>query len=755
MGLLISFALMLPALRVIGLTKELPYALALLSVFNLAFSVLTRLKRLPGAAGWLALLGALLLIGWRRGLPNALEMLVGGVAALRPLDPVLRLYGDQLLVLGALTLIFYARMLLMGEAAFSAPMLLTSAMMLWFSGARSSVQDFVPAVLALPMLFLYAGFSEDRPAGRIRAEAGKSLLRAVPVALVITLLALLLTPAARSTHPGLEKQADRLRQYINDHFFFTASRENFSLASMGYQPMGKSGLGGRPQISGAPVMEVETGRKVYLRGTMLDHYTGRQWLDTLSRERYGYTAQRFAAHRDRLMNLSLPDISLRLPREEADIRILADLPSTLFIPQRLRSLDLSEGMVPYLNASSEMFITRNLRPGDSYRLGYEPYVAGTRRTDELARRLSGREDEGLALLPDSYLQLPKHLEPGGSVEQLAREIVGLEQDPYRQAMLLRDYLKSHYQYTVDVETPPENLDFAQHFLFDTGEGYCTYFATALTVLSRSLGLYSRYVEGFVALPTQDGSPDIVTGQQAHAWTEVYIPALGWVTFDATGTTGEMPPPPPEGEAPPPGGPESTPPPEEEEGPSPTPAPQDAPTEAPLPSDRPQPTEAPEKQQGENLRPEAPNRPAWLLWLLLILLAALAVWRVRAAEPHRRAAKAADEGEKLLIYWQAYAGAMAARGQRIRGSETIMEYAGRVAPNDEGLLALAETLSAQLYGKQRGGREAVAAARLYYQAAWQALPPIRKAALYLRRGWAYGIRQLKDVDILSILRIKRA
>lgn len=756
----VDFALTLPSLRVMGIPKEWPYALLLLTIFQLLYSLLRRMNARARSVGWIAVLGVVFLLSWRGGLFNALEMIAGAFALPRPLDAIFRLYGDQLLLLWAFMLPVSGRALVMGEAAFSAPTLLAGVTMLWFAGDRQSLQDFIPLALALPMLFIYSAYREDRPGREANTRSGKGLARALPVAIVITLLAFLLTPAKRTTDPAMEKQADRLRQYINDHFFFTASRENFSLASMGYQPMGEAGLGGKPQISNAPVLEVETRRKIYLRGTMLDFYTGRSWVDTLSRERYGYTAQRFTAHRDRLMNLSLPEVSLRLPQEEADVRILADLPSTLFTPQRLRSLDLSEGMVPYLNASSEMFITRNLAPGDSYQLSYEPYVAGTRRTDELAKRLSGHEDEGLGLLPESYLQLPKHLTPGGSLEQLAREIVGIEQDPYQQAALLRDYLKSHYHYTLDVKTPPENLDFAQHFLFDTGEGYCTYFATAMAVLSRSIGLPSRYIEGFVALPAEDGGPVIITGQQAHAWAEVYIPALGWVTFDATSTTGEMPPPPSESETPPPDGPEPTPTPEEEEAPTPSPAPEDAPaetprpTETPQPTDQPQPTEAPEKQDGERLRPPVPKRPIWLLWLLLILLIALVILRTRAAEPHRRAAKAKTEGDRLLIYWQAYAGAMAAKGQPIQKSETLYEYAQRIAPKDQGLEALAEALSAHLYGKKAPDKETLTKARLYYQDAWRLLPAHQKAALYMKRGWAYSIEQLKGLNIRSLFKIKR-
>ena len=80
-------------------------------------------------------------------------------------------------------------------------------------------------------------------------------------------------------------------------------------------------------------------------------------------------------------------------------------------------------------------------------------------------------------------------------------------------------------------------DFAAHFLFEVMEGYCTYFATAMTVLARSNNLPARYVEGFLADPQGQGSITL-NGTNAHAWTEIYFPELGWVVFDATAQQGQ-------------------------------------------------------------------------------------------------------------------------------------------------------------------------------------------------------------------------
>ena len=740
MTLLCAWALVLPGLRILMLQQESFHALLLLAGMSLLSSGLPQLPvraRRVVYPALIALLAASLLTGSQ--LPGALKTLLDGFISGKPTLNVVALYSDVLLEAALFLTLIYARLLVHGEPIFSTPLLLSSGLMLWFAGARASVTDFIPLIFAMPMLFVF-GMQGEEPMRPARESGSLArLLRALPVVILIALTALALTPPYRQTEPRLEAQADKIRQYINDHFFFTDSRENFSLAAEGYQPMGEEGLGGKPLISNVPVLSVQTGSRVYLRGTILDLYSGRQWFDSMSNERYGYTSARFAGLRDTLLDMKLPREGLRMPAEEIDISVLNPFPSTIFVPQRLRRLDMGEGMVPYFNASSELFITRNLQVGDTYTLRHEPYMAGTKATDALALRMRGILDARYdSLLSGSYTQLPQHLKPDGQVAMLARDIVGDEQDPYTMAMAIRNYLKTHYAYTLEVETAPNDLDFTAHFLFESKQGYCTYFATAMTVLARSVGLPSRYVEGFVALPGTGGEPSVVTGQQAHAWTEIFIPALGWVGFDATSSTGDQPPP-PDTSTPPPEEPEpsSTPEPQEEPSPEPTqdpgePEPSDQPA-VPEPTPSPIPPEQ-DSTQPDTGTPKAPNR--WWIWLILLALIALIVWRVRATQPDRLAAGTALPDKQILIYWQALMALLAVAGKPILPSETLRDYAQRSAPDDHGFLSLADTISAVIYGRHRPDQSRITAARLQYRGAFLALPAYR-------RSWAVALRVWHD------------
>ena len=66
--------------------------------------------------------------------------------------------------------------------------------------------------------------------------------------------------------------------------------------------------------------------------------------------------------------------------------------------------------------------------------------------------------------------------------------------------------------------------FCRLFLFDSKQGYCTYYATAMTILVRSLGIPARYVEGYcLTSDTWEGKNRyMVTNEQAHAWTKFIL-----------------------------------------------------------------------------------------------------------------------------------------------------------------------------------------------------------------------------------------
>ncbi len=129
-----------------------------------------------------------------------------------------------------------------------------------------------------------------------------------------------------------------------------------------------------------------------------------------------------------------------------------------------------------------------------------------------------------------YLQLPS-VDP--RVGALAEQVAAGANNEFDKAAAIQRYLTSHYAYTLNL-TGPSSEDPIANFLFDRRSGNCEYFASAMALMLRSIGIPARYVTGFLPGEYNDvGGDYIVRESDAHAWVEVYFPAYDWITFDPT------------------------------------------------------------------------------------------------------------------------------------------------------------------------------------------------------------------------------
>jgi transglutaminase-like putative cysteine protease len=147
---------------------------------------------------------------------------------------------------------------------------------------------------------------------------------------------------------------------------------------------------------------------------------------------------------------------------------------------------------------------------------------------------------------DSYLQLPDTMP--SRVIDLAQELTQDIETPYEKAVAIRDYLRT-LEYAPDIEAPPDGTDGVDYFLFGLKKGYCTYFASAMTVLLRASGVASRIVMGYslAELIEQYAPEDIMENsggvpqdlqdafvvRNGHSWSEVFFPGYGWIPFEPT------------------------------------------------------------------------------------------------------------------------------------------------------------------------------------------------------------------------------
>ena len=697
MALLLAAGLAVPLCGAMDASLVSPRLAAVIAAVVLLFE-LASVHRAAAAAAALAL--AVCGAGWifaGNGARTVSDAVLAVGLRLRGIRTAVPLAAEGISVLtAALLTLLCCFATLRGAGCIPALILGTGVMMaVWLTDAMEMLPWLLPALAALLALVMTYRFDDTPP------------VRILPWTAALAAAAFLLSGIPPAENPVREK-ADEIRQAIMDRLFFTEARDVFSLYSVGLSPQGPEQLGGRPNPSDSPVMIVSTAKKAYLRGAVYNSYDGHGWRNTTGGRRYLWQSPRMAAVRAELFDETLPPASVQNSMSDPvriSVRMLSDSASTVFVPQRVRELSPGGEMVPYFSNSSEIFITRNLQAGDTYEVSAPLYSPDDPGIGTLADICATLGDPRWETIRNTYLELPSHLEQ--QVADLAMKVTSGAATPFEKAMALRNHLTRNYKYTLDVGEHPENIDFVTAFLFDTKKGYCTYFASAMTVLCRMAGLPARYVEGYLAEPDEGGQA-IVTGLQAHAWTEVYFEGFGWMAFDATpgrrsgGQQGGNAAPQQQAAAPTP-------------EPTPTPGPESVSggqnaTEPPEPDEDPgeapdtAPPETPEPGAGEE-GAAAPRGKAGFPWWILILLAVCAgtATRTVTTSPAYREKRAKTEAERFGIWEAEITKVLRAEQTERRPGETPMCFAGRVDSSgrfSESLSPAAECLSTVRYA----GRE---------------------------------------------------
>jgi len=129
-----------------------------------------------------------------------------------------------------------------------------------------------------------------------------------------------------------------------------------------------------------------------------------------------------------------------------------------------------------------------------------------------------------------YLQLPP-VDP--RLPPLARDITSSAPTALDRALAIEHHLQTQYAYSLRLPSAPPRDPIA-YFLFERKAGHCEYFASAMALMLRTLGIPARVVNGFRGgeFNSLTGSY-IVRARDAHSWVEAYFSPYGWITFDPT------------------------------------------------------------------------------------------------------------------------------------------------------------------------------------------------------------------------------
>ena len=679
-------------------------------------------------------------------------------------------YRDQVqAVSAALTLALNGQSVALAAYAraitFLLAMLMTAAGM---SLSRSGQAFFPLALLTIGVLlavsFLGAGVSALSmlplaAALLLSAHApGVTTRRLLPPAALVLALTFALLPFAGTTVPEFASLAARARRTIDDYLFFTEPRTTFSMSAAGWQPLGAERLGGTVSPTDEPVMQVTTTGRTLLRATVKNEYTGLAWADTTSGRRYLFISPRFASLRRDLFDQARPERGIleTLPQSETiSVTLRADAASTLFLTQRFLA-PKGEGVVAYYSPSTEVFATRSLAQGDRYTFLGRNLTASTEGVRAAVLAARDPQDPYYETVRARYLQLPPSVEE--RVYALAQQITAQADNDFDRAAALCAYLQSALRYSLVQSEPTVYQDFVSWFLFEEQRGYCTSFASALTVLARCIGLPARYVEGYAVEPDADGIAR-VTQQNGHAWTEIYFPGFGFLPFDPTpgegrapdssfGSTDESDKPDKPNES-------DTPDAQDESSPAPTPSPEPTPEPTATPSPTPEhndpavtptpeitPQPTPKPTYAPSPTPPIPkdddrdDLPPWVTAiLLLLLLFVLIAIRLILTSPAYAAQRLHDPGDRLLIWYRATEEALRQLGISPQAGEapaTFLLRAQELLGGKPSLIHMGKALCVARYSSRRVKPAVCEKAEKTYRAVLDKLTPVMRLKLYARR-----------------------
>lgn len=145
--------------------------------------------------------------------------------------------------------------------------------------------------------------------------------------------------------------------------------------------------------------------------------------------------------------------------------------------------------------------------------------------------LSSPESSWQGEVPASgALQLPT-TDP--RIVELSHRITDGVSGAMNKARAIERYLRASYRYSLK-ELPVGDRDPLAAFLFEARQGNCEYFASALAVMLRILGIPSHVVNGYLGGEWNPyGEYYLIRQSNAHSWVEAYFTDKGWVTLDPT------------------------------------------------------------------------------------------------------------------------------------------------------------------------------------------------------------------------------
>ena len=405
--------------------------------------------------------------------------------------------------------------------------------------------------LYLFMAFLLMGrqkYLRDREIWRerhvqISPESGVDFNNTIMVSAAVLIILAWMAPSsvltfnsyARKTWQSISKelfpQNDRL-----ENIFAAAKKENIPVSDVYRSEMA---LGTQASQSAEISMLVFPSSpskdlpRLYWRGHVYDSFEGGRWL-TSSVTSINYEAQDGDFLIEDAQNRLRLDFTFNVYTQGQAILYTASQPIFVshpaniihkIIPTTGEDRANIEGLDDLMDISALRSVPK-LEAGESYHssaLVANPSIA----------ELRAAGSEYPSWVTDRYLQLPEDFSV--RIRKLAEELTADQDNPYDKTAAITNHLRSEIEYEPTISFPDGTTDRLEYFLFDVKKGFCNYYASAETLMLRSIGIPARLAVGYAQGEMNvENTFYTVRERDSHAWPEVYFPGYGWIEFEPTG-----------------------------------------------------------------------------------------------------------------------------------------------------------------------------------------------------------------------------
>lgn len=354
-------------------------------------------------------------------------------------------------------------------------------------------------------------------------------LYAIPVTFIVLVIALIIPSIsiheiADTIRELTERRSDNSQTVVESLGLSSLTTKSASESSSTAGLPNRHILGAGPELTQDLVMVIQTHEirplisgytsqvpnRYYWRGTVYDRYIGTGWITSTTVD------QNYPA------NALLQDEANAPPHHTVrqSVREYQDLGNIVYRAGTLVTTD-------------QDFTVSWRRPGDDFAVTVptRTYIAVSMVPTITESELRAASTDYPPEIKQYYLQLPDNIP--ARVLDLANDLTLGQATAYDKARAIEKYLRT-IPYNIKIAAPPANRDIVDYFLFDLKQGYCDYFATAMVVLARQVGLPARLAIGY-ATGAYDGrmAQYVITEADSHSWPEIYFPGYGWIEFEPT------------------------------------------------------------------------------------------------------------------------------------------------------------------------------------------------------------------------------